>query len=454
VTRIAWFTPFRKPQSAIGQYSAIVVAELRKQAEVTVFASDLADGREAWPFDGELRFIDKESRSTLLESLGRFDVLVYNLGDHYGNHASIYEIAMARPGITILHDLVMNHFFAEYCRTLKQEPERYVHELTYSHGEAGWQLGERVIQGIAGNIWENGTMLRYPMAKSAIRGAHGVIVHSRFAYEAIRAVADSPVRVLAFPQPALLSEGTGAALEHAPATAGKVRLFTFGMINRNKNVELVLRAMAERTLLRERAEYVVLGSLTDAYEAELRVLIERLQLGERVRLLGFQPDAVLHEQMAAADVVINVRNPHFGESSWSLLESCAAGKPTIVWGHGSYAELPDEVVVKVNSEAELRAALERLVLNERDRAAIGERALAYVTAEHATSRYAARLLEFLERVQSVRPSIELADFLSARLGEMGPGVRHTDLPSRVAREIDRIAPREWEADNGEASGTG
>src|SRR3712207_8450571 len=56
------------------------------------------------------------SAEQLVDHLDAYDIAVYNLGNNLAFHRVIYELALARPGITALHDLVMHHFFGHLDR--------------------------------------------------------------------------------------------------------------------------------------------------------------------------------------------------------------------------------------------------------------------------------------------------------------------------------------------------
>jgi glycosyltransferase involved in cell wall biosynthesis len=153
--------------------------------------------------------------------------------------------------------------------------------------------------------------------------------------------------------------------------------------------------------------------------AALRELIRGHRLEKVVHLAGWQPDDRLRAALAAADVVVNLRNPHTGESSASLLDSLVAGVPTVVWDHGFYAEFPDEVVVKVKAEAELGPALERLVNAPDLRVAMGRAGRDHAVRRFDTAAYCAGLTKFLERMAAVRQFAPLTDRVGDLLQEMG-----------------------------------
>ena len=61
--------------------------------------------------------------------------------------------------------------------------------------------------------------------------------------------------------------------------------------------------------------------------------------------------------MAACDVLVNLRYPTMGETSGSVIRALSLGKPLVVSDVGWFAELPDDVVLKVPvDEYEVRDA--------------------------------------------------------------------------------------------------
>ena len=72
--------------------------------------------------------------------------------------------------------------------------------------------------------------------------------------------------------------------------------------------------------------------------------------------------------MAACDVLVNLRYPTMGETSGSVIRALSLGKPLVVSDVGWFAELPDDVVLKVPvDEYEVRDARGRARLRRRAR---------------------------------------------------------------------------------------
>src|SRR5262249_20102746 len=111
VMRIAWFTPL-SAHNAIGHYSGASVRELAQKDELGLFDA----GPQTPTRLCDLPTIPLEDGLSLgmLRRLDRFDVAVYNMGNHAAHHQRIYRFLIKHPGVVVLHDLVMRDFFHGY----------------------------------------------------------------------------------------------------------------------------------------------------------------------------------------------------------------------------------------------------------------------------------------------------------------------------------------------------
>jgi glycosyltransferase involved in cell wall biosynthesis len=432
--RIAWFTPFN-PGSAIGHYSEAAVAGLRERDEVVVFASDAAAAPPR-PADPPAVPLGPRPDPDLPRQLDDFDVAVYNMGNHAPYHKTIFDLLIQRPGVVVLHDLVMRDFFRDcFLQGGRNDPDGFARCLSFSEGPGADAEAEAVRQGRHAEAVDDQARLHHPMFKAVLHRCLAVVVHSEYSRARVAAAVGAPAVKVDFPL-----FGPAAAL--APAAprrpGGRIRLLTFGVLHRNKLIHSVVATLAASTYLRARAEYVVVGSGDKAYTRLVRELAERFGLGGVVRLEGRLSDDGLRAELAAADVVVNLRNPHFGESSASLLDALVAGAATVVWDHGFYGEFPDNVVCKIASEAELGPALERLCRDRGLRERVGAAARRHALARFDTALYCRRLRAVLEEARSARPVWSLIDVLSDRLLEFGPRPPE-GLPERLAAEVAALA---------------
>ena len=362
------------------------------------------------------------------------------MGNHFGYHGSIYEASRNHPGIVIVHDTVLQHFFGWYFLEFKRDWDAYIRHMAYAHGREGEELAKLFRAGREPPVWNGPRAVQYDMAKLAIRRNYGVVVHSEYAKRKLESLATAPVRKINFPEPAL-SRWFGRTPGTRQAHAGDViHVLTFGMINRNKMVDMVIEAIGGSAYLRDHVIYTILGVFESAeYGKSIEDLIRQYGLGKAVRLLGPQPDEILIESLLAADIGVNLRYPYLGESSWSLLEGLYAGKPTIVWRHGYYDEFPDTVVKKVASREELIAALTALCRSREDRQTMAEQAWSYARKTFDTTQYCRHLLDFIDCARLNRPILDLIDGMSDRLLELRANTHSVDLVDTLEREICRLA---------------
>jgi glycosyltransferase involved in cell wall biosynthesis len=435
--KIAWFTPYH-PHSAIGDYSQQAVTELRKKDEVVVFAPT-SDASGAPRNDGgPVEIVADGPYDDLLRRLEAYDVVAYNMGDHYYNHKMVYEVSMQHPGIVILHDLVLRNFFSGYHLLLRHDPDGLAHHILYNDGSledsATWKMRHRRHR----EFMADAAGLNFPMFKSALRRCLGVIVHSEYSRERVAAAVSAPVALLDFP-------AFGPCVAHGQETAsrqphpsGKTRLLTFGVLNSNKLIHQVIQQIGRNRYLRDNVTYTVVGKGEKNYEQHLRDAIRANKLSDVVHLAGRLSDSDLWRELTQADVVVNLRNPHFGESSASLLNALFAGAATLVWNHGCYAEFPDDVVHKISSEDELNGALELLTRDRPMRQRLGSNARRHALTRFDSSLYCRRFRDFADDVRSVQPLLALTDLLSDRLLEFGARPPN-GLVDRLAGEVAALA---------------
>jgi glycosyltransferase involved in cell wall biosynthesis len=135
-----------------------------------------------------------------------------------------------------------------------------------------------------------------------------------------------------------------------------------------------------------------------------RLEAELDELGVRARsvLTGRVPLPELATHIEAADVVAHLRYPTARETSAALLRVLAQGRPTIVSDLEHQAELPQDVVLRVDvsdEDAALAAALGRLLSDAGLRRALAQAASDYVRREHAPERVAAAWEAVFERAR-------------------------------------------------------
>src|SRR5205823_5207886 len=134
---------------------------------------------------------------------------------------------------------------------------------------------------------------------------------------------------------------------------------------------------------------LLVGSAGERFERERR--LERLGLDDTAILReGYVPEERLWSLMAACDVLVNLRSPTMGETSGAVIRGLALGKPMLVSDVGWFAELPDDVALKIPvDEYEVATIVGALEVAADHAGELGRAAHEYVRREHDLVRAAA-----------------------------------------------------------------
>jgi Glycosyl transferases group 1/Dolichyl-phosphate-mannose-protein mannosyltransferase len=198
----------------------------------------------------------------------------------------------------------------------------------------------------------------FPLAGEVLDRATSVVVHSRYVEERVRAHGyDGPLRLIphpAWPVPAV-----------APApVSGAPLIGCFGHINESKRIPQLLTAFAALRRKEHDARLLLVGSEAPGFDLAGRIARTGLDATGVIREPYVEEDR-LWSLIAACDACVLLRAPTMGETSGAAIRTLSLGKPLVVSDVGWFAELPDDVAVKVPVGGEeevsaLTAALRQL----------------------------------------------------------------------------------------------
>ncbi len=375
--KVAYYSPLPPSRSGIADYSALLLPALEESIDVEVVQP------------GRFRRAPKA------------DVALYHVGNDPEAHGWIVEALRRRPGVVVLHELVLHHLVAGITLA-RGDAAGYLAALEAEYGLAGRLLAYGVLDNRIPPLWETRPQ-DFPLAGEILRLAQSLVVHSRYVEEGARAAGyGGPIACI--PHPAWKRERT-------TATKGAL-IGCFGHLNESKRVPQLYAAFAR---LRERfpdARLLLVGGAS-------RRLAD-LETPDGVTREGYVDEERLWSLMESCDTVVSLRSPTMGETSGTVVRALSAGIPLVVSDVGWFSELPDTVAVKVapdEREVEtLAAELERLLSDHAARYSMGAAALELATTEHAVDR--------------------VADLYVAALEEAAGGVAVNDA---VAREVAQAA---------------
>jgi glycosyltransferase involved in cell wall biosynthesis len=380
-------------RSGIADYGAELLPYLAARCEIELIVDQ--GFRPALDLAGRFPIHGHRELPGLLAQ-GRFDVVLYQLGNNRDYHAAIYRTLQAHPGVVVLHELVLHHLVRDLTLSAG-DAEAYVAEMRYAYGRTGEAVGRRFLEtGVPLDPW------RYPLFERAVDASLGVIVHNRYTRDRVLA-SRSAARTTVVPHHLSLEGLQESSPERARAVLGiapgTFAVATFGFVTPAKRPGVLLRAFARLRRDIPEARLLIVGEVSPHFDFD-GLLTPDLRAGVTVTGRLELDRFLLH--MQACDVAVNLRHPTAGETSGTVVRLLGMGKPLIVSDTGAFSEIPDDCCAKVDlddSEEDLLVAyLRRLAGDEPLRRRMGENARRHMAANHSLAGSARGYAEFLHEI--------------------------------------------------------
>jgi glycosyltransferase involved in cell wall biosynthesis/SAM-dependent methyltransferase len=396
--RVAWFSPLPPMRSGISDYSYELLPLLAEAADVTVFCSrpGLIRGPKGPPGIPVLS-PDRFDAS-------RFDATFFHLANN-PHHDFIYEASLRHPGICVFHDVSLHHLIAHRMVEAGKQPRRYEDVLVSEYGQVGARLAALKRRGAASDFEK----FLFPLSGHVVRRAAGVVVHSLDSRQRLEATIegdplDVPIEVIphhagaAPPAVAGLSRAEARRRLRLPEAAFLVG--HLGFLTLPKQPAALVSGFTRLYQERPDARLVMVGA--DHTGAGFARTIRRYGVEEAVRTTGFVDLPRFYLYLKALDVVVNLRYPTAGESSGTFARALSEGRAVVVNNYGSFAEVPDDVVLKVEidepQDEQLSGHLLRLAGDPEFQERLEANARSYATTVLDPVRCRDVYLAFAERV--------------------------------------------------------
>jgi glycosyltransferase involved in cell wall biosynthesis len=365
--RLAFVGPMPPARTGIASYDRAVMDALERTGFLRRHRTDVV-----WPVG-----------STLDRRIAAYDLGIYQLGNNARFHGQIYRMAIATPGLIVLHDLALDGLVLHLAKK----------------GDPAALVAAREAAALRSRVTDPDTAMHEPLrsvwSAAAARASRGIVVHSAFCKRYLEA-AGVRTPIFTVPHPVVEDE---ASMRRAGPRARELRValesagartvvVAPGDVNEAKCLPALVEAIAS---LPEDVHAVVVGRHIPG--TDIAATIAAHGVGDRVTVHHDVPDADFRAWLAAADVAVDLRFPHRGEVSGSLAMAMVAGVPTIVSATGTYLDIPEDLVVRVAPGPADPAELAQRILELRDdperRARIGAAArdhMASLRATDATAR--------------------------------------------------------------------
>ncbi len=361
---LGYFAPLPPAQTGVADYADALMAALRRHGEVKAGAPG--------------------------------DIDLYHIGNNQ-LHGAIYDRALAHPGVVVLHDAVLQHFFLG-----RLTGQQYIEEFVFNYGE--WT------RSLAGELWtqraRSAADPRYfdwPMLKRICTGARAVVVHNPAAAAMVRK--HSPeARITEIPHlfaapSGLPSEVDTLRFRESLGIAPRTLLIgLFGHQRESKRLPVVLRALERAWASGAGAKLLIAGAFASS-DLE-RALAGRLS-DPRIFRAGYLPEADFWRYAAAVDLCVNLRYPTAAETSGIAIRLMGIGKPVIFSQGEEIARIPGNACLRVETgpaEEELLADYIGWLARDLEAARhIGRRAAEHIAAYHAPDEAARLYWEILSK---------------------------------------------------------
>lgn len=325
-----------------------------------------------------------------------YDTIIYNMGNNT-IHEYIYKSLLRYPGIVILHDYVL-HPFIQHITLYAGKENEYVEEMKYAYGNEGEYYAKKCLEGLQLPI----DYFKFPLNEKIIDSNRKIIVHSDFIRNLLAKYSHIDVIPLGS-DPFTYQEDF---IQKSKNELDLIDVFpiiaTFGFMNTNKRISIILEVFKSIIVLYPRAKFVLCGEIDKNFKREIQTLSKEYGISNNIIITGHVDDHLYFEYLSTVDIAINLRSPTMGESSKTALDSLSFSIPTIVSNIGSYTELPDNCCWKVDVDSDERelllAYIMELVQNDRLRRKMGINAREYIEKNHKWDKVAQQYVHLIEEV--------------------------------------------------------
>jgi len=322
--KIAWLSPLPPQRSGIANYSYWLIKALSTELDIHLFTNE--------------HLTPELTENFVVHSLAEFpsrfgdhDDAVYHLGNHAGFHKHIYELAWQYPATVVLHDYNLSGFMREafYRQHLYRQA---ILRIPFRQNSADSERQSAMSHAIVNRSRK--VIVHHRWARNEFAGHPNVEVIPHFARINYTPTAED---ISGFKQRFELKD------DHFVITC-------LGFVNLNKLPALQIETVKQ--LLAEGYPVQLVFAGEPAPEVlDLFVRSKMDGLAANIICTGYLDEIDYFSAIFASDVIINLRNPTMGESSGTLAQTLAAGRPTIVSDISQYKEFPDTVCWKLNHDA-------------------------------------------------------------------------------------------------------
>lgn len=332
-------------------------------------------------------------RGTVEVNPARADAWLYHLGNNQ-LHRAIYRRALAKPGVVVLHDAVLQHFF---LGSLTEQ--EYVDTFVYNYGE--WHRGtaQELWRGRAGSALSE-RYYEYAMLRQIAEVSKAIIVHNPAAARIVKDHAPD-ARVVEIPHLFAPPDPISAAeiLSFRQALHLSTHHFVFGVFGYLRESKRIMNILRSFDAIHRALPHTALLLAGEFVSSDLARAVEPWLGRPGILRMGHLPERDFWIAARAVDACINLRYPAAGETSGIAVRMMGLGKPVMVTDSEESARYPDTACFRIAPGVAEKASLTEhgilaasLPQTTRE---IGARGAQHIRSSHALDRVADEYWETL-----------------------------------------------------------
>jgi glycosyltransferase involved in cell wall biosynthesis len=324
-------------------------------------------------------------------------VCVYHLKNDPA-FAGVYQAALARPGVVVLHEAVLHNLLAESLPA-----DIFEQEFVYNYGEWLRPLATQLLEETPSPIRER-RRAEFPMVRRLAEASVAVVVHNPFAARLVReslaaAEASTPVFEIPLGVEALQpvdDSSLNAFRQRLGLPQENIVISACGPLGPQSRFRSLIEATAKLTFPRS---LVLAGEFVSSeYTLAAQALFDPPPFIHLPR--PSQDDVARLIQLT--DIGVSLWHPPTGRTPPEALAWMALGKPVIVTASDETSAMPPLSVIRVDAgESEVEMLTHYLVALGADpnmRSSIGTRGREYVEQHHLLDQVAQQYRDVIQRL--------------------------------------------------------
>lgn len=380
---LAFISPLPPQPSGISDYSRTLLPALSRYYDITLVCES-GDTDDEW-LRAAFPVIDAQ---TFRSKSGQFERVLYQVGSSPFHSFQYLDLLPTIPGVTVLHDAFLSPVWHWHAVQEGKNAE-FLAELYTSHGYPALKY--------AASYGLDAAVEAYPSCLSVLDRSLSVIQHSRHGLDLLAHHYGEEIRdrvsIVPLVSQARFRPPRAEARRRLGLPSDQFIVCSFGMIAPTKMSTTLFEAWQH--LEEADGKLVFVGAL--AMPESLPWSAENPPASAEVT--GRVDQHLYDLWLAAADLAVQLRTNSRGETSAAIADCLSAGLPLIVNAHGSAAEIPDDIVVKLTDRFSVHDLCDAIADLRRDperRTALGVAGKAYAAGSLGAASIASKYREIIE----------------------------------------------------------